>query len=74
MVLSGDEILMTETGSLGPIDAQMQIGRSVISAYDYTEWVELKREEAGKTGKLNPFDATMVAQITPGDWEVYQML
>ena len=67
MVLSGDEILMTETGSLGPIDAQMQIGRSIISAYDYTEWVETKRGEADKTGKLNPFDATMVAQITPGE-------
>lgn len=25
LVLSGDEILMTETGSLGPIDAQMKI-------------------------------------------------
>jgi hypothetical protein len=67
MVLSGDEILMTETGSLGPIDAQIQIGRSIISAYDYTEWVELKRQEADKTGRLNPFDATMVAQITPGE-------
>lgn len=67
MVLSGDEILMTETGSVGPIDAQMQIGRSIISAYDYTEWVESKKEEAEKTGKLNPFDATMVAQITPGE-------
>jgi ClpP class serine protease len=32
IVLSGDEILMTETGSLGPIDAQMKIGRSVVSA------------------------------------------
>lgn len=58
---------MTETGSLGPIDAQMQIGRSIISAYDYTEWVESKRKEAEETGKLNPFDATMVAQITPGE-------
>jgi len=28
IVLSGDEILMTETGSLGPIDAQVKIGRS----------------------------------------------
>ncbi|MCK4447997.1 MAG: ATP-dependent Clp protease proteolytic subunit, partial [Candidatus Marinimicrobia bacterium] len=43
IVLSGDEILMTETGSLGPIDAQMKIGRSVVSAYDYMEWVEEKR-------------------------------
>lgn len=67
MVLSGDEILMTETGSLGPIDAQMQIGRSIISAYDYTEWVDSKRKEADDKGKLNPFDATMVAQITPGE-------
>lgn len=67
IVLSGDEILMTETGSLGPIDAQMQIGRSTISAYDYTEWIESKKKEAEEKGKLNPFDATMVAQITPGE-------
>jgi len=67
IVLSGDEILMTETGSLGPIDAQMKIGRSVVSAYDYIEWVEEKRKEAEEQGRLNPFDATMVAQITPGE-------
>lgn len=67
IVLSGDEILMTKTGSLGPIDAQMKIGRSVVSAYDYMEWVDDKREEAEKQGSLNPFDATMVAQITPGE-------
>jgi hypothetical protein len=67
MVLSGDEILMTETGSLGPIDAQMKIGRSVISAYDYMDWVDNKREEAEKQGALNPFDATMIAQISPGE-------
>jgi rRNA maturation endonuclease Nob1 len=67
IVLSGDEILMTETGSLGPIDAQMQIGRSLVSAYDYMEWVKEKRKEAEEQGRLNPFDATMVAQITPGE-------
>lgn len=67
IVLSGDEILMTETGSLGPIDAQVKIGRLVESAYDYIEWVEEKRKEAEKQGMLNPFDATMVAQITPGE-------
>ena len=67
IVLSGDDILMTKTGSLGPIDAQMKIGRSIISAYDYMEWVDDKREEAEKNSKLNPFDATMVAQITPGE-------
>src|SRR3989304_6286845 len=51
IVLSGDEILMTETGSLGPIDAQMKIGRSVISAYDYIEWVEEKRKRAEEIAK-----------------------
>lgn len=67
MVLSGNDILMTETGSLGPIDAQVPIGRSRISAYDYREWVDKKRKEAQEQGSLNPFDATMIAQITPGE-------
>jgi len=67
IVLSGDEILMSETGSLGPIDAQIKIGRSRVSAYDYKEWVEGKRDEAEKAKKLNPFDAVMVAQISPGE-------
>jgi len=67
MALSGNNILMTNSGSLGPIDAQIKIGRSVQSAYDYMEWVKEKRVEALKMGKLNPFDATMVAQISPGE-------
>jgi hypothetical protein len=67
MVLSGDEILMTDTGSLGPIDAQVKIGRSVISAHDYKEWADNKMKEAEKNKRLNPFDATMVAQISPGE-------
>jgi len=67
LALAGDEIIMSETGSLGPIDAQIRIGRSVISAYDYMEWVDGKRIEAETQGRLNPFDATMVAQITPGE-------
>lgn len=67
LALSGNDIYMTETGSLGPIDAQIHIGRSVISAYDYMEWINAKMREAIKNGKLNPVDATMVAQITPGE-------
>ena len=67
LVLSGDEILISESGSLGPIDAQIQIGRSQISACDYMEWINTKREEAEKNNKLNPLDATMVAQISPGE-------
>lgn len=67
IVLSGDEILMTETGRLGPIDAQVRVGRSVISAHDYVVWVNEKRKEAEENGQLNPFDALMIAQITPGE-------
>lgn len=67
LVLSGDEIMMSKSGSLGPIDAQIRIGRSQISAYDYMEWIRKKREEAEKMKKLNPLDATMVAQISPGE-------
>lgn len=67
LALSGNDIYMTETGSLGPIDAQIHIGRSVISAYDYMEWINAKMNEAIQNGKLNPVDATMVAQITPGE-------
>ena len=67
IALSGNEILMTETGSLGPIDAQIKIGRSIVSAYDYMEWIKDKRKEAEKQGALNPFDATMIAQISPGE-------
>lgn len=67
LALSGNTIQMTQTGSLGPIDAQVSIGRSVVSAYDYISWIDKRRTEAGKRGKLNPFDATMIAQISPGE-------
>lgn len=67
MVLSADDILMTESGSLGPIDAQVKIGRSVISAYDYMDWIGQRRKSAIRKNRLNPFDATMIAQISPGE-------
>lgn len=69
MVMSADEIFMTESGSLGPIDAQVKIGRSIVSAYDYVQWIDQKRKEASETKQLNPVDATMIAQITLGEFE-----
>lgn len=75
LAMSGDDIMMTDSGSLGPIDAQVRIGRHTVSAYDYKAWVEDKRDEAAKSGKLNPFDAVMVAQISPGEiYGVYNSL
>lgn len=68
LVLSGDEIMMTETGSLGPVDAQMRIGRSNVSSFDYLEYLSDVKKEALKNGKLNPADAVIVAQISPGEY------
>ncbi|MBQ9163754.1 MAG: hypothetical protein IJ163_03150 [Bacteroidaceae bacterium] len=72
LVLSGHNIYMCSTGSLGPIDAQVRVGRSTISAYDYKTWVDERREEAAKNGKLNPFDALLISQISPG--EIYGIM
>ncbi len=67
LTLSGDNIFMTDTGSLGPIDAQIKIGRSIVSAYDYKIWIDEKRDEAQKYNRLNPLDAIIVSQISPGE-------
>lgn len=67
LALSGHNIYMTETGSLGPIDAQVKIGRSVVSAYDYFEWIKEKRTEAAKNKGLNPVDAVIISQVSPGE-------
>lgn len=67
MALSGNEIYMTDSGSLGPIDAQMHIGRSQISAHDYMKWVEDKQKAYSEEQSINPFDAILVAQISPGE-------
>ncbi len=63
LALSGNNIAMTETGSLGPIDAQCHIGRGFVSADDYMTWIKEKMTAEA----LTPFDAMMVAQISPGE-------
>jgi hypothetical protein len=68
MAMSADEIYMTDSGSLGPIDAQVRIGRSVVSAFDYVNWVEEKRQEVAEGIPLNAVDAAMIAQISPGEY------
>ena len=67
LALSGDNILMTETASLGPIDAQIPLGRSWISAYDHINTINQIKEQAEKTGKINPVDAILISQMTYGE-------
>ena len=64
LTMCGDKIYMNETGSLGPIDAQIQIGRTIGSAYDYEEWFNEKKDEA-EDNKLNNAEMIMLAQISP---------
>jgi Serine dehydrogenase proteinase len=72
LALSGDKISMTQSGSMGPIDAQVPIGRSMISAYDYIEWVNEKRELVDNGKVLSDFDLYMIAQISPGELKKVQ--
>ena len=69
LALSGDEIIMTESGSLGPIDAQMRIGRAPFSAHDYITWIDKIKEKVDEGKGLHPVDATILAQISPGELE-----
>lgn len=69
MAMAADEIYMTDSGSLGPIDAQMRIGRSTVSASDYINWINDRRKDVQRGIPLSPVDATMIAQITPGEIE-----
>ncbi len=69
MAMAADEIYMTDSGSLGPIDAQMRIGRSTVSASDYINWINDRRTDVQRGIPLSPVDATMIAQITPGEIE-----
>jgi hypothetical protein len=68
MAMSADEIYMTDSGSLGPIDAQVRIGRSVVSAFDYVKWIDDKRQEVENGLPLNAVDTAMLAQISPGEY------
>jgi hypothetical protein len=68
MTMSADEIYMADSGSLGPIDAQVRVGRSVISAFDYVNWIEEKRRSVSSGIPLDAIDAAMIAQISPGEF------
>lgn len=76
LAMCGDTISMTETGCLGPIDAQIpNFKGGYYSAYDYIKWVEDKKQEvneqiiSGKQPFLNPVDQIIIAQINHGELE-----
>lgn len=76
LAMCGDTISMTETGCLGPIDAQIpNFKGGYYSAYDYVKWVEDKKQEVNERilsetqPLLNPVDQIIIAQINHGELE-----
>lgn len=67
LALSGNEISMTKTGSIGPIDAQVTIGGRTVSAFNYKQQINDLKKEATENGQLNLVDATYISQIIPGE-------
>lgn len=67
LALSGHEISMTRTGSIGPIDAQVTITNRTVSAFNYKQWIENVKEEAIKNGYIDLVDNAIITQIIPGE-------
>ena len=63
MAMSANEIMMTKTGSLGPIDAQINTSNGFISAYDFLNWYD----EVKKEKKLSQADEIIINKINPGE-------
>ena len=52
--MAGDEILMGDSSSLGPIDAQVVSNGKRFSADAFLDGLEKIKREVAETGKLNP--------------------
>lgn len=69
MVMSGDEILMGELSSLGPIDAQVQREGKSFSAEAFLEGLEKIKRESEEKGFLNRAYIPILQKISPGEIE-----
>jgi len=67
MVMSGDEILMDQASSLGPIDAQIQWENKSFSADAFLKGFEKIREEVTNSGSLNRAYIPLLQRISPGE-------
>ena len=67
LALSGNDISMTNTGSLGPIDAQVTIAGRTVSAFNYKQQIKELKEEALEKKQLNLVDLAYLSRIIPGE-------
>jgi ClpP class serine protease len=65
--MAADEILMSPTSSLGPIDAQIVSNGKRFSADAFLKGIEKIKDEAKKEGKLNIAYIPMLQNISPGE-------
>ena len=70
--MAGDEILMGEASSLGPIDAQVQSNGKHISADAFIDGLEKIKQEISETGRLHPVYLPMLNNISPGDLQHFE--
>lgn len=67
MVMSGDEILLEPTSSLGPIDAQLTWQGKVFSADAFLTGLDKIKQEVDDSGKLNRAYIPILQNISPGE-------
>lgn len=67
IALAGDEILMGEMSSLGPIDAQLQWQGKVFSAHAFLEGLAKIKEEVDEKKELNRAYIPILQAISPGE-------
>jgi hypothetical protein len=65
--MAGDEILMGDNSSLGPIDAQMMMNGKYFSADAFLDGLTKIKEEVLASGKLNPAYIPILQNISPGE-------
>jgi hypothetical protein len=71
LVMSGDEILMDDRSSLGPIDPQIPRQNSIqYPAQSYLDWLDQVTEEEQKTGKLSLATLAILSRVTPADIQI----
>lgn len=69
MAMSGDEILMDPTSSLGPIDAQLRWRDKTVSADEFLAGFARIKQEVQKSGALNRAFIPILSNISPGEIE-----
>ena len=71
LVFSGDEILMDERSSLGPIDPQIPRQNSIpYPAQSYLDYLDKAADEEAKTGKLSLLTLAILSKVTPADIQI----